>query len=143
MTSENTPDAIFNAQRDAYLEILKPVFIPSVPFRDDVIRYFASLLRVLGAEDRGWDPYGESEGTLNDINRLMKLSLPADQFPDADATVWLADADDSNRRHYGGADHAAGAVVRSSGKSVLAEARSRCGFRRSGPCAAASGALGA
>ncbi|MEQ1818385.1 MAG: hypothetical protein ABL871_07215 [Terricaulis sp.] len=84
----NTPDAVFNAQRDAYIEILKPAFLPDAPFRDDVLRYFASLFRVLGIEDKGWDPYGESKGTLNDLNRLMKLSLPDDKFPDADATVW-------------------------------------------------------
>lgn len=81
-------DAIFNAQRDQYIERLKPAFLPDDPISNDIIRYFASLLRVLGVEDRGWDPYGESHGILSDLNRLMKLPLPDDRFSDADATVW-------------------------------------------------------
>jgi hypothetical protein len=81
-------DAVFNGQREKYIEILKPVFLPDDPISNDIIRYFASLLRILGAEDEGWDPYAESRAILNDLNRLMKLDLPEDQFADADATVW-------------------------------------------------------
>lgn len=38
-------------------------------------------------EDKGWDPYAESRKMLNDINRLMKIKLPKDKFPD-DWTAW-------------------------------------------------------
>jgi len=34
------------------------------------------LLRVLGMEDKGWDPYAESRNILNDLDRLMKVKLP-------------------------------------------------------------------
>lgn len=83
------PDAtIFNDHRDRYIEILKPLFLPDDPVSHDIIRYLASLLRVLGMEDKGWDPYAESRDILNDLNRLMKIKLLEEQFPDGNATMW-------------------------------------------------------
>ena len=53
-------DEEIEATRDAYIDVLKPVFLPDDPVRDNIVNYFASLLRVLGMEDKGWDPYLES-----------------------------------------------------------------------------------
>ena len=69
------PAAIFNGHRDRYFNILEPLFLPDGPVNDDIIRYFASLLRVLGMEDKGWDPDAESRNILHDINGLMNVKL--------------------------------------------------------------------
>lgn len=82
------PDRVFNEQRDLYIECLKPIFIPDDAVSNDIVRYFSSLLRVLGMEDQGWDPYAESRSTITDINNLMKLKLPAEKFPDCESTTW-------------------------------------------------------
>jgi hypothetical protein len=86
--NEFDPEKIFNSYRDQYIDILKPLFLPDDPISDDIIRYFSSLLRVLGMEDKGWDPYAESRSILDDLNRLMKVELPKDKFPDSDKTIW-------------------------------------------------------
>ena len=78
----------FDEKRDRYSEILRPLFLPDDPVSHDIINYFASLLRVCGMEDRGWDPYAESRATLEDLNSIFKLSLPSDLFPDSNATHW-------------------------------------------------------
>lgn len=80
--------AIFNAKRDEFVERLKPIFLPADPVKNDIICYFASLLRVLGMEDGGWDPYAESRGVLNDINAFFKLELPVEHFKEPDKTHW-------------------------------------------------------
>jgi hypothetical protein len=82
------PAAAFIAQQDAYIEIMKPLFLPDDPFSDDIIKYFASLLRVLGVEDGGWDPYAESRNILHDLNALMQVELPEERFPDIGNTQW-------------------------------------------------------
>ncbi|WP_429813652.1 hypothetical protein [Ensifer sp. B1-9] len=82
------PASVFNAHRDRYIKILEPLFLPDDVTSHDIIRYFASLLRVLGMEDKGWDPYAESRNILNDLNRLMRVELPEKDFPDADKTIW-------------------------------------------------------
>ncbi len=78
----------YDAKRDKYIEILKPLFLPDDPVSHDIINYFASLLRVFGLEDRGWDPYAESRATLEDLNSFFDLNLPEDLFPDRNATLW-------------------------------------------------------
>jgi hypothetical protein len=80
--------AIFNAKRDEFIDRLKPVFLPADPVKNDIICYFASLLRVLGMEDSGWDPYAESRGVLNDINAFFKLELPQEHFKEPHKTSW-------------------------------------------------------
>lgn len=85
---EFDPEKVFADHRDRYFKILEPLFIPDDPVSNDIVRYFASLLRVLGMEDGGWDPHLESENILNDLNRLMKIKKPKKKFPDADATMW-------------------------------------------------------
>lgn len=77
-----------NDRIDRYLAILDPLFFPSDPISNDVIRFFASLLRVRGIEDVNSDPFGESRATLEDLNRLMQIDLPDDQFPDRSSTNW-------------------------------------------------------
>ena len=86
--TEFDPEVIFNGHRDRYFKIFEPLFLPDDPVSNDIIRYFASLLRVLGMEDKGWDPYAESRNILNDINRLMKIKLPKKRFPDGERTMW-------------------------------------------------------
>ncbi|MFK4824895.1 hypothetical protein ACI0FM_08920 [Paenochrobactrum sp. BZR 588] len=81
------PEAVFAGHRDRFIKILEPLFMPDDPVSNDIICYFASLLRVLGMEDKGWDPHAESRNILNDLNRLMKLELPEDRFPDG-WTMW-------------------------------------------------------
>src|SRR6266446_3347415 len=85
---QNETSAFFDLKRDEYIDRLRPLFLPTDPASNDIIRYFASLLRVLGMEDRGWDPYAESRAMLNDINGLFKLELPAAHFKQPDKTPW-------------------------------------------------------
>ena len=33
-------------------------------------------------EDKGWDPYLETRAILEDLNALLRLELPAEQFAD-------------------------------------------------------------
>jgi hypothetical protein len=77
-----------NIKRDEYVELFKPLFLPEDPVSNDIIRYFASLLRVLGIEDRGWDPYAESRAMLNDINGLFSIALPSENFNEPERTRW-------------------------------------------------------
>jgi hypothetical protein len=67
---------------------MTPLFFPEDPKGPDIVRYFASLLRIVGMEDKGWDPYVESRGTLDDLNALMQIELPDDKFSDKHITVW-------------------------------------------------------
>ncbi|SFO38071.1 hypothetical protein SAMN04488056_105112 [Cohaesibacter marisflavi] len=73
------PEKVFNGHRDRYMEILKPLFFPHPEIQGDVVCYFASLLRMLGIEDKGWDPYAESKSILDDLNRLMKTGIPEEE----------------------------------------------------------------
>ncbi|CAN7443592.1 hypothetical protein LJR231_002926 [Phyllobacterium sp. LjRoot231] len=86
--TEFDPEAIFAGHRQRYLKVFQPLFLPTDPISNDIICYFASLLRVLGMEDKGWDPYAESRHILNDLNRLMKVKLPKKKFPDSERTMW-------------------------------------------------------
>jgi hypothetical protein len=88
MTSDSSVDAVsaYDEKRDAYVALLKPLFLPDDPVSHDIVRYFASLLRVLGMEDRGWDPYAESRAMLHDINALFGLELPEAEFDDPGLT---------------------------------------------------------
>jgi hypothetical protein len=78
----------FEAKREEYIDRLRSLFLPDDPVSKDIIRYFASLLRVVGMEDRGWDPYEESRATLDDINGFFKLELPDAHFKQPDKTTW-------------------------------------------------------
>jgi len=78
----------FYVKRDGYIDLLEPLFLPDDPIGNDIIRYFAALLRVLGMEDKGWDPYAESRATLNDLNGFFKVELPRKQFRKPDQTHW-------------------------------------------------------
>ncbi|MEP9353869.1 hypothetical protein ABLE93_09750 [Xanthobacter sp. KR7-65] len=82
-----TPEEV-EATRERYYQVLKPIFFPELPAKHDIINFFASLLRVVGMEDRGWDPLLESRATLEDFNTIMQMELPADGFPSAEMTKW-------------------------------------------------------
>lgn len=86
MTSE-TPTP-YEIKRDQYVALFNPLFLPADPVSNDIIRYFASLLRVLGMEDHGWDPYAESRAMLDDINGLFSVDLPKERFNDPARTHW-------------------------------------------------------
>ena len=74
--------------RDRYIKTLTPLFMPDDPVSHDIIRYFASLLRIVGMEDSGWDPYLESRALLEELNSLLQIELPEDRFPNRDITSW-------------------------------------------------------
>jgi hypothetical protein len=76
------------ATRDRYVPLMAPLFFPDEPTKPDIIQLFASLLRVVGMEDKGWDPYAESRAVLEDLNQLMQLTLPAKKFQDRERTNW-------------------------------------------------------
>lgn len=76
------------AVRSRYIGILAPLFLPERPTEPDIIQLFASLLRVCGMEDKGWDPYAESRHVLDDLYAMCQIELPEDRFPDREATVW-------------------------------------------------------
>jgi hypothetical protein len=80
MTEEPTGEKKLEAIRDRYIEIMAPLFFPKDPIGHNIIRYFASLLRVVGMEDKGLGPYAESRAVLEDINSLMQIKLPEDRF---------------------------------------------------------------
>lgn len=73
---------------DRYVPLMAPLFFPERFTDPDIIQLFGSLLRVVGMEDKGWDPYAESRAVLEDLNQLMQLELPAKKFEDADRTNW-------------------------------------------------------
>jgi hypothetical protein len=81
-------DDDIEAVRDRYVKILTPLFFPEDPVSHDIVRYFASLLRIVGMEDAGWDPHLESRALLEDLNSLLQIDLPKERFPDADRTSW-------------------------------------------------------
>lgn len=76
------------AVRDRCVKTLTPLFLPEEPISHDIIRYFASLLRIVGMEDAGWDPHLESRALLDDLNSLLQIEFPKDRFPDKDLTTW-------------------------------------------------------
>jgi hypothetical protein len=76
------------AIRDRYVPLMAPLFFPDEPTKPDIIQLFASLLRVVGMEDKGWDPYAESRNVLDDLKTLMQLKLPAKIFKDRELTAW-------------------------------------------------------
>ena len=39
-------------------------------------------------EDSGWDPYGESRETLDDLSNFFEIDLPEHLFPNPNATHW-------------------------------------------------------
>ena len=82
-----TDDEIENT-RQRYIDLLKPLFLPKDPVSNDIVQYFASLLRIVGMEDKGWDPYLESRGILEDLNAILQTEHADNIFPDKDFTMW-------------------------------------------------------
>ncbi len=74
--------------RQRYIDALQPLFLPEDPVSNDIVRYFASLLRIVGMEDKGWDPYIESRGILEDINAILQSEHSEAIFSDKDFTMW-------------------------------------------------------
>ena len=82
------PEDKNEAIRDRYLQIMTPAFFPDDPANPDIIQLFASLLRVIGMEDKGWDPYSESRAFLDDLYALMQFDLPEEEFKEREFTKW-------------------------------------------------------
>ena len=76
------------ATRRKYTDSLKTLFLPEDPLSNDIVNYFASLLRVVGMEDKGWDPYLESRSILEDLNAMSQTDLPGTKFPEKNLTMW-------------------------------------------------------
>lgn len=76
------------ATRKRYYDALRPLFFIELPFKYDPINYFASLLRVVGWEDQGWDPLLESRAMLDDLEAVAQMELPIERFPDPERTAW-------------------------------------------------------
>jgi len=74
--------------RKRYVDLLQPLFLPEDPVSNDIIQYFASLLRIVGMEDKGWDPYLESRSMLEDINAILQSDYSDKIFPNKDHTMW-------------------------------------------------------
>jgi hypothetical protein len=74
--------------RQKYVDTLKPLFLPEDPVSNDIVNYFASLLRIVGMEDKGWDPYLESRAILEDLNAILQAELPKATFGDKNLTLW-------------------------------------------------------
>ncbi len=88
MQHSPSPEERTEEIRSRYISLLTPLFFPDDPADHDIVLYFASLLRIVGMEDKGWDPYVESRAVLEDLNALMQLDLPEDKFQDKERTVW-------------------------------------------------------
>jgi hypothetical protein len=87
-TAEPLSEEKNEAIRSRYTELMVPLFFPEDPVGHDIVRYFASLLRIIGMEDKGWDPYLESRAVLDDLYNLARLDLPEERFPNKDFTGW-------------------------------------------------------
>jgi hypothetical protein len=85
---EPSPEQKNEAIRSRYIPLMAPLFFPDDPAGPDIVRYFASLLRIVGMEDKGWDPYVESRAVLDDLYALMQFDLPDDKFRDKGLTAW-------------------------------------------------------
>ncbi len=82
-----TNDVIENI-RQRYIDLLKPLFLPDDPISNDIVKYFASLLRIVGMEDKGWDPYLESRSILEDLNTILQSDYLEKIFQNKDFTTW-------------------------------------------------------
>jgi len=74
--------------RNRYEELLKPLFFPDDPIGKDIVNYLASLLRIVGMEDGGWDPYLESRAIVDDLYSLFDFELPTSKFSNPQLTKW-------------------------------------------------------
>lgn len=88
IAKEDLGTELFESTRARYLDTLQPLFFPADPTGHDIIRYFSSILRLAGMEDRGWDPYQESGAVLEDLHALGKIEYSSDQLNDRDKTKW-------------------------------------------------------
>lgn len=76
------------ATKKEYSNIYNLLFFPDNSVSKDIINYFATLLRIVGMEDKGWDPHMESRVVLEDMNSIMQMDLPAENFTDQNLTKW-------------------------------------------------------
>ncbi len=74
--------------REYYIDILQPLFLPKDPISNDIIKYFASLLRIVGIEDQGWDPYLESRNILEDLNSILLFDDSDKIFQNKEPAIW-------------------------------------------------------
>jgi len=82
------PEQRNKAVRDRYITLMSPLFFPDEPTKPDIIQLFASLLRINGMEDKGWDPYSESRAIIDDLCALMQVDLPEEKFTNKNLRAW-------------------------------------------------------
>lgn len=69
-----------------YAQILQPVF--TCAGQTSWFQIACALLRVSGVTLGAWDALRESKPLLADLTNLTRIDLPAELFPDSDATRW-------------------------------------------------------
>jgi hypothetical protein len=70
-----------------FAEILNPLFDATVfKTTDTLFEFVCTLVRSSGIQDSDWDPWYESQATLDDLRNLASLELPPEQFPHAERT---------------------------------------------------------
>lgn len=82
------PDERNEAIRSRFIPIMAPLFYPTDPFSNDIVEYFSALLRVVGLEDKGWDPYLESRAMLDDLYTFMQMDFSDKNFTNDEFTKW-------------------------------------------------------
>lgn len=84
---EKNKALIFRDRQRHYAEVLNPLFDPTPFMRvDRLFELVCVLVRSGGAHGQGWDPWYESQATLDDLGNLAKLDLPAERFPEPNRT---------------------------------------------------------
>jgi hypothetical protein len=85
--TESPENTVFKERLRYYAEILNPLFDSSLFMKTDALFEFVCVLvRPSGIHGPDWDPWYESQDTLDDLRNLAALDLPAQAFPDPNRT---------------------------------------------------------
>jgi hypothetical protein len=86
MTEEPT-GTTFNDRARHYAEVLNPLFDPTpLMATDRFFEFVCVVVRAGGAHGPEWDPWYESQATLDDLGNLATLDLPTALFPNRNRT---------------------------------------------------------
>jgi hypothetical protein len=85
--TEEPSGRTFKDRARHYADVLNPLF-DCTPFMksDRFFEFVCALVRAGGAHGPEWDPWYESQATLDDLGNLAKLDLPTAIFPDPNRT---------------------------------------------------------
>jgi hypothetical protein len=85
--TERVENTVFKERVRLYAEILNHLFDCSLFMRTDALFEFVCVLvRAEGIHGPDWDPWYESQETLDDLGNLATLDLPTALFPDPSRT---------------------------------------------------------